>query len=65
MTGSWFKQEARRANVRLWKVAEQMGVSDGTLCKWLRKDDISEERSEMLLNALNVLRDLRKGGGQK
>lgn len=43
--------------LRQWKLADAIGVSEATLCVWLRKP-LTEERYNLLLNGIEKL----KGG---
>jgi hypothetical protein len=39
---------ARGAGVPLWRVAEEMGVSEPTMTRWLRKELPAEEQQRIL-----------------
>lgn len=45
---------ARRADVRLWQVAEQAGISESCLMKWLRLD-LEPEREARIMAAIEEL----------
>lgn len=48
------RRAARIAAIPLWKVAQQVGISEPTLTRWLRVP-LSEEREQRLLEAISVL----------
>lgn len=41
------RQEAKEANVRLWQIAERIGVNDGNFSRKLRKELPVEEKSKI------------------
>lgn len=43
------------AGVRHWQVAEVAGISNGTLCVWLR-NDLPPQRRSVILNALERIK---------
>ena len=48
------RRAARIADVPLWRVAQQAGISEPTLTRWLRVP-LSEEREQRLLEAISAL----------
>lgn len=50
---------AKTAGVKLWQVAEAMGITDGNLSRKLRKE-LSKEEKQLILNIVSRL----KGGEQ-
>lgn len=54
--------EIRRAlrtnGVRHWELARAMGVSEATLCKWLRVE-VNEEKRELMMKNIVFLAELR------
>ena len=40
-----------KSNVRQWEVAEQLGVSEVTICRWLRSE-LSENKKKQILQAI-------------
>ena len=40
------------ANLHEWEVAQKLGVSDGTFCKWLRREPLESEKREAILSVL-------------
>lgn len=45
----------KEAGVRHWQVAEVAGISEGTLCVWLRSD-LTPQRRSVILNALDRIK---------
>lgn len=45
----------RISGLKHWQVAEAIGVSEGTLCVWLRTE-LSPERRERVVQALEQLK---------
>lgn len=44
----------RQKGLYLWQVADQLGVSEITLIRWLRKP-LKEEKKQAIINAVNEL----------
>lgn len=42
------RMEAKRAGVRLWEIAERLGVNDGNFSRKLRRELNPEERGKIL-----------------
>ena len=55
---------ARQRNVKLWEVAAELGISEPTLTRWLRKP-LSDEREARFVAAVNTVaaRKIREIGG--
>lgn len=55
-------QDIRRAlmvnGVRHWELARAMGVTEATLCRWLR-EEVQEERREAMFANIRFLADLK------
>lgn len=51
------RQAIKAARLMHYEVAAQLGISEYTLCKWLRKE-LTEEQREQVYSAIAVL----KGG---
>lgn len=62
MANGKIKEAARRTGVRLWEVADHLGIADSTLCRQMRKE-LSSERQQELLDAIKAI--AAKKGGQK
>lgn len=50
------RKSARIAGVPLWKVANAVGISEPTLCRWLRFP-LSPEKETRILAAIKSLSD--------
>lgn len=48
------RQRAKERNVRLWQIAEGLGVTDSTFSRMLRKE-LSEESRQMALKLIDQL----------
>lgn len=48
------RDEAKRANVPLWKCALQIGISEPTIIRWLRVP-LSTEKETLIRNAISEL----------
>lgn len=59
MANEAIREKAKESGVRLWEVAEQIGVSDVTLCRQLRRE-LPEARQQLILRAIDELAG-RKG----
>ena len=53
------RYEFRIANVRQWEVAEAIGISEFTLCRWLRKD-LKGKQLERLNSAIKKVRSCKE-----
>ena len=42
------RKEAKRAGVRLWEIAERLGMNDGNFSRKLRRELNPEERNKIL-----------------
>lgn len=42
------RKEAKRAGVRLWEIAERLGMNDGNFSRKLRRELNQEERNKIL-----------------
>lgn len=60
MTPNEIRRAARIADVPLWRLAEEIGIGEATLFRWLRHP-LSEERLGRTLAALDRL---QKGANQ-
>ena len=58
MSNFELKTRARVAGVRMYQVAEAMGIAETTLCRRLRRD-LSEEERNRIIEAID---QLAKGG---
>ncbi len=58
MTNQTIRQAARASGVRLWRIAEALGVTDSTLSRKLRRELSPEETAHIL----GIIDSLRKEG---
>ena len=42
------KMKAKRNNVKLWEVADKLGIADTTMSRWLRKELPTDKKQSML-----------------
>lgn len=54
MTNLHIRKAARIADVRLWQVADRLGISEPTLGRWLRRP-LSPEREALILEAIRSI----------
>ena len=54
MENEAIRKAARIAGVPLWRVADEVGISEPTISRWLRRP-LSPEREAMLLAAISRL----------
>jgi len=47
------RERIKQSGLTHWEVAEALGVSEFTFCRWLRKE-IEGERLEQVMNAIAV-----------
>lgn len=50
------REAAKAAGVKMWQLAEKFGVSEFTLCRWMRKE-FSEVRKAEALSYISQIRD--------
>ncbi len=55
------RRAAAGAGVKLWQVAEALGVADATLSRWLRRE-LPEEKAERIMA---TIRELSAGENNK
>ena len=55
------REQAKTSNVRLWEIAEAMGVSEATVTRMLRKELSQAEQHKIL----GVVADLARRKGEK
>ncbi len=63
MNNLLIRQEAKRAGVSLWEVAEALGVADSTLYRQLRRELPPEKRDKALaaIKAISAQRGQKEG----
>ena len=55
MTNQELKLKAAGAGVKLWRIAEKLGVTDNTLSRWLRSE-LPDEKKEKILAIIDELK---------
>ena len=45
------------SGVKYWEVADELGVSDSTFTKWLRKE-LSDEKKQKIIEAITRLKEI-------
>lgn len=55
MKNNDIRQETQKANVKLWQIAEKLGVTDSTFSKMLRKE-LSAEQKEKIFTIITTLK---------
>lgn len=61
MTNEKIREKIADAGLRYWQVAYAAGISEATLCVWLRKP-LTEEREKRIMSAIEVLSSERREG---
>lgn len=57
MTNQEIRQTAKKSGVKLWQIADKLGINDGNLSRKLRHELTESER----VNILNIIAELAKG----
>ena len=52
----WLRLKARGSGVPLWRIAQEIGISEPTLTRWLRVP-LQEERRKLIMEAIDKLSD--------
>ena len=52
------KERLHRLNIPYWEIADSLGISENTLCRWLRKP-LDEAREQSINQAID---ELTRGG---
>lgn len=55
MCNSDIRKAIKEARLLQWEIASQMGVSEYTLCKWLRKE-LTDEQRQRVVSAIETLK---------
>jgi len=65
MSNSVIRNEAKRNSVRLWQIAERLGINDGNFSRRLRHE-LPEDEQQRILQIINDLaaerEEVRKNG---
>ena len=56
MANTDIKELAKKSNVRLWQIADKLGIGDITLSKRLRKELSTEEKAKIK----SIIEELKK-----
>lgn len=48
MANREIKEAAKKSGVRMWQIAERIGVHEGTFCRKMRHDVSQQERVEIM-----------------
>lgn len=54
MPNDWLRELARNHNIKLWQIAERIGVSDTTFSKMLRRE-LSDDKKNLIINTINEI----------
>lgn len=57
MTNQEIRQTAKKSGVKLWQIADKLGINDGNLSRKLRHELTESER----IDILNIIAELAKG----
>ena len=55
MTSTEIKEYAYQNRVALWKIANKLGVCENTVARWLRQEDLPEDKQHQILNAIKEI----------
>ncbi len=55
MKNAEIKRTIWESRFRQYEIAEEIGISEYTFCRWFRRE-LSEEQKEQILNAITALR---------
>lgn len=48
------RKKIEEAGIHFWQIADRIGISDSTICKWFRKE-LSPDRKDLILKAIDEL----------
>lgn len=54
MANEAIREKAKESGVRLWEVAECIGIADSTFCRQMRRE-LPEARQQLILHAIDEL----------
>lgn len=55
MKNNDIRQEAQKTNIKLWQIAEKLGITDSTFSKMLRKE-LSAEQKQKIFTIITTLK---------
>ena len=61
MANEYIRKALRINNIKQWQIAEVAGISEVTLCRWMRRE-LSESQRAEVMSALITIIDERKDG---
>lgn len=54
MPNDWLRELAKNHNIKLWQIAERIGISDTTFSKMLRRE-LSDDKKNLIINTINEI----------
>ena len=48
------RKKIEKSGIHYWEIADRIGISDATICKWFRKE-LPEDRKEQILKAIEEI----------
>lgn len=54
MPNDWLRELAKINDIKLWQIAEKIGISDTTFSKMLRKE-LSNDKKNLIINIINEI----------
>lgn len=54
MPNDWLRELAKINDIKLWQIAEKIGISDTTFSKMLRKE-LSSDKKNLIINTINEI----------
>lgn len=51
------REEAKKKGVKLWQIAEHLGISEPTMTRWMRTE-LSAQKENMILNAIDKIAEV-------
>lgn len=61
MSNAELRQEATNKGVKLWEIANEIGIADTTFSKWMRKE-LSADRKKVVHEAIHAISVRREAG---
>lgn len=56
---SGVREAAKQVGVKNWEIADEIGVSEATLCRWLRKE-LADDKKNRVLAAIVLISDRKR-----
>lgn len=63
MANEAIREKAKESGVRLWEVAECIGIADSTFCRQMRRE-LPEAQQQLILHAIDELARRNANGEQ-